>query len=77
MQPTTNDVGHPGSLAATGSSVFVVGTATGSGSDYSWSNHSTDDGATWLQGPAGQNFECVVNAFPLVVASTRTAATTA
>ena len=46
----------PGSLAAYGRKVWVVG-GYSSGAAFSWRNSSADDGATWADGATGAGFE--------------------
>ena len=59
-------VGRPGSLAAYGRKVWVVG-GYSSGAGYSWRNSSADDGATWADGATGATFEAsLLNYSPVV-----------
>ena len=57
---------RPGSLAAYGRRIWVVG-GYSSGAGYGWRNSSADDGATWADGATGATFEASLLTYSPVV----------
>ena len=66
IQRGTPSAARPGSLAAYGRRVFVVG-GFNVLNEYGWRNESADDGATWSQGATGTIFESSILAYTYVV----------
>ncbi len=66
IQRAARSAARPGSLAAYGRQVFVVG-GFNVLNEYGWRNESADDGASWSQGATGAIFEGSILAYTYVV----------